>query len=199
MYTRSVCQLIGWCFIALVTAGCGGGAAFEHEYVVNEDATVRRATASRFKYCNIQAERLCQSPDSQLVFQLPLRIRMSAGYPEYSEHLIIYNDGVDRVSIGSYEIKVLDNKGRVYYPQFSGPNGYDEESPVFPALVLEPKEDAAVRFWGELNREQGTGLKGVSVTYTLVGENEPTTVLVSYQPSRFSELDPQPEPYEQGR
>ncbi len=167
-------------------------------YVVDEEATVRQATESRFKYCNVIADHLCQSPDSQLVFKMPLELEVGAGYPQFTEYFQVYNDGYQELVIGTYEVAIVDDEGRWYPIHYSGPGGYHDKSQVFPALKLQPKEEVDIKFWGAVERgeHRRSQLKAIAVQYRLLGDDKPTTVVVSYQPSNIVDLAPRRIPSE---
>lgn len=183
-----------------ILVGCAGTAPPQKAgtYIADEEATVRQATASRFKYCNVRANHMCQSPDSQLVFMMPLELDLNAGFPQFTEEFTILNDGFGEITIGTYEVAVVDNDGRWYYPHFEGPDGYHDKSTKFPALKLGPKEEVDIRFWGDIDRELENELRAISVQYRLMGEEEPITVVVSYKPSHIGDLAPQRIPPQRG-
>ena len=173
--------------LAAVALGCGAVNTVTFE--ADETATIELAEQQSFKYCFIQAEQVCQSPDSLLVFHLPRELEMSPAQLTVVEEMSISNNGFEPIVIDAYHLTLTDDQNVVYYPDFTGPEGYSEVSSRTPALVLMPTRNYDIRF-SETLRTGSNRITGVTFFYRLEGESEHRRVVVSYKPATRQDVLP---------
>ncbi|MEW6413342.1 MAG: hypothetical protein AB1483_12870 [Candidatus Zixiibacteriota bacterium] len=172
--------------VVALMAGCGGapdGIISE----ADETATAERAEKANFKYCKIESDRMCQSPDGSVVFRLPLDLLVSASDRIVEATIKVKNESLDSVVIDNYYIMMIDNKGNSYNPNFRGPNNYDAFSKKTPAMTLRPGDEEDVYFSQQLDR-LSESVKAVTIFYRLEGDEEFTQVMVSYRPQNIYQL-----------
>ena len=167
-------------------AGCGGppdGIVSE----ADEKTTVAAAEKANFKYCKIVSDRFCQSPDSSLVFHLPVDLLTRASDRVVDENIVVSNRGEDSIVIDKYYVMMIDDRGNSYNPNFMGPNNYDAYSEKTPALVLRRGDEEVIHFSQQLD-PNARSIKAVRIFYRLAGEKDFTQVVVSYRPQNIYEL-----------
>jgi len=127
--------------------------------IADEAATADQAEVSNFKFCRVQNERMCQSPDGKVVFHFP-------------------------VVLDEYFITIIDDRDLQYLPRFSGPDGYHDGSAKSPALVLGPRAEDRIQFSEELGAG-ASAVKTVTLAYKLAEDKDYTRVVVSYKKGVF--------------
>ena len=167
----------------LLMTGCGG-VANDVLLRADEDATKAQAEDSNFKFCNIESDRICQSPRGKLIFHLPVDLNYNLRDLKINNDIIITNISDESVSIESYYIALTDNNGNFYRPEFSGPNDYNANSKQSPALIIKPGDKENIQFWTTLKPETNS-IQNVSIFFRVTGEDEFIQVVVSYQPQNF--------------
>jgi hypothetical protein len=162
----------------LLALACGSPP--EVTFVADEARTTEIADRNKLGYCHILSREVCQSPDSLLVFHLPIELKMNAEDRVISEELLISNNGFAEVVIEEYFLTLMDDRNRSYRPGFSGPNDYTEQQPFSPALVLGPGQQVKIRFTERLETDY-PALQRVSIFYRLEGETEMSQVVWSFK------------------
>ncbi len=188
MYFRVRQKMAGilWLALVAVLAGCGGppdGIVSE----ADEQATVATAEKANFKYCKIVSDRFCQSPDSSLVFHLPVDLLTRLSDRIVDENIVVSNEGEDSIVIDKYYIMMIDDRGNSYKPNFRGPNNYDAYSEMTPALVLRRGDKQEIHFSQQID-QNANSIQAVRIFYRLEGDKEYTQVVVSYRPQNIYDL-----------
>ncbi len=161
-----------------------GQLAEQVRLIADEAATADQAGASNFKFCRIQNERMCQSPDGEVVFHFPLELMIDPHDRHIVSEIGITNAGSDPVVLDEYFITTVDDRDLQYRPRFSGPDGYHHGSDKSPALVLAPQAEDRIQFSEEL-RIGASAVKTVTLVYKRVGDTDYTRVVVSYREGVF--------------
>jgi hypothetical protein len=170
----------------VLTASCGG----QPDGIisrVDERATTDSAKEANFKYCKIVSDKFCQSPDSSLVFHLPIDLLTRLLDRVIDENIVVSNQGEDSIVIDKYYVMMIDDRGNTYNPNFRGPNNYDAYSEVTPALVLQPGDKKDINFSQQLD-PNAKSIQAVRIFYRLAGEKDFTQVVVSYRPQNIYDL-----------
>ena len=174
-------RLLGLSLLILPVLLVGCGQQIETvRLVADEEATVDRAEVSKFRFCRIQNERMCQSPDGEVVFHFPLALLMDQHDRRIISEIKVTNAGSNPVALDEYFISIIDDKDRQYRPHFSGPNGYHDGSDESPALVLGTRSEGRVEF-SELLKSGASAVKTLTLAYRRVGDTDFTRVVVSYK------------------
>ena len=169
--------------VAAMLLACGQPAE-QVRLVADEQATVDRAEGSNFKFCRIQNERMCQSPDGEVVFHFPLELMINPQDRQIVSEIGITNAGSDPVVLDEYFITIIDNQDLQYRPHLSGPDGYYDGSDKSPAMVLGPGTEDRIEFSEQL-RTGAASVKTVTLAYKRVGDIDYTRVVVSYKEGAF--------------
>ena len=152
--------------------------------IADEAATADQAEVSNFKFCRVQNERMCQSPDGKVVFHFPLELMIDPHDRNIVSEIGITNAGSDPVVLDEYFITIIDDRDLQYHPRFSGPDGYHDGSAKSPALVLGPRAEDRIQFSEELGAG-ASAVKTVTLAYKLAEDKDYTRVVVSYKKGVF--------------
>ena len=158
-------------------------AKFGYDYWM-EKSTVDRAEVNKFKFCRVQNERMCQSPDGEVVFHFPLELTIDPGDRHVVNDIGITNAGQDPSVLDEYFITIIDDRDFQYRPHFAGPDGYHDGSDKSPALVLGPRAEDRIIF-SERLRVGSKAIKTVTLAYRRVGDADYTRGVVSYKEGVF--------------
>lgn len=149
--------------------------------VADEETTKTAAAQNDFKLCIMTHERLCQSPDGALIFHFPVDLEIDSFELNVVADILLTNSGFDQVVIDEYFITMDDDQGRLYRPQFTGPNDYNDHSSALPAMILSAKGQATVEFSTSLDRRALT-VNSISFVYRLANDSTYSRIMVSYRP-----------------
>ncbi len=169
--------------LPMLILACGQPAE-QVRLIADEQATAEVAETSNFKFCRIQNERMCQSPDGQVVFHFPLELMIDPNDRYIVAEIGITNAGSEVAVLEEYFITIIDDRDLQYRPNFSGPDGYHDGSDKSPALVLGARAEDLIEF-SERLRTGAKAVKTVTLAYKRIGDTDYTRVVVSYKEGVF--------------
>jgi len=163
----------------ILIAACGTTYVVQHE--IDRELTLTQARTQELKYCNILAHEVCQSADSMLVVHIPRELDLNHKDRNINSTVRLSNEGFDPITIEAYYIVLIDENDFAYEVSFNGPDNYNETRPFTPALTLEPRTDATIKFQERLNLDSRF-IKAVKFLYRQPSDREFNQIMVSYKP-----------------
>ncbi|MBD3333107.1 hypothetical protein GF356_09660 [candidate division GN15 bacterium] len=165
--------------LPLLVVACGSTPMIEHE--VDRELTLEIARNEELKYCNIMANEVCQSADSLLVVHIPRELELEYKDRQVNSTVRLTNEGFDPITIDAYYIVLLDENNYAYEVNFEGPNNYGAARSFSPALVLDAKTEATIRFWEDI-RLDARFIKAVKFFFRHPTDLDFNQIMVSYKP-----------------
>jgi len=177
---------------------CGGPPAddsvpgdYHRSMFADLDRTMDWVNSQGYRYCNINEDRICLSPDSVLEFQFPKDIDDTDLDDEFQGDLVIWNEGLDTVRIVQYYMTAVDDSNQSYDARLQEPEEYADPGDELRTLTIQANQRVRLPFSISL-ANSFRRITRIAFNYQTGATGEPTQIAVSYRPSSILDIEDQP-------